>query len=50
MNAGFDANGDANALDINNNFIADRQIQNVTISERFSPLIGIDATWNIKGQ
>lgn len=50
LNAGFDANGDANALDINNNFIADRQIQNVTISERFSPLIGIDATWNIKGQ
>ena len=25
-------------------------IQNVTISERFSPLIGIDATWNVKGQ
>ncbi len=50
LNAGFDANGNANALDINNNFIADRQIQNVTISERFSPLIGIDATWNIKGQ
>lgn len=50
LNAGFDANGDANARDINNNFIADRQIQNVTISERFSPLIGIDATWNIKGQ
>jgi len=50
LNAGFDANGDANTRDINNNFIADRQIQNVTISERFSPLIGIDATWNIKGQ
>jgi cell surface protein SprA len=50
LNAAFDASGDANARDINNNFIADRQIQNVTISERFSPLIGIDATWNIKGQ
>lgn len=49
LNAEFDANGDATATDINNNFIADRQIQNVTISERFSPLIGIDATWNIKG-
>lgn len=50
LNAEFDNNGDATARDINNNFIADRQIQNVTISERFSPLIGIDATWNIKGQ
>jgi cell surface protein SprA len=50
LNAEFDDNGNASALDINNNFIADRQIQNVTISERFSPLIGIDATWNIKGQ
>ena len=49
LNAEFDANGNASAMDINNNFIADRQIQNVTISERFSPLIGIDATWNIKG-
>jgi cell surface protein SprA len=50
LNAEFDQNGNASALDINNNFIADRQIQNVTISERFSPLIGIDATWTIKGQ
>jgi cell surface protein SprA len=50
LNAEFDENGNASALDINNNFIADRQIQNVTISERFSPLIGIDATWTIKGQ
>ena len=50
LNAKFDGNGNASELDINNNFIADRQIQNVTMSERFSPLIGIDATWNIKGQ
>ena len=50
LNAEFDNAGNASALDINNNFIADRQIQNITISERFSPLIGIDATWNIKGQ
>lgn len=48
LNASFDANGDANARDINNNFIADRQMQNITISERFSPLIGFDATWNVK--
>ncbi|MCE2711865.1 MAG: cell surface protein SprA [Cryomorphaceae bacterium] len=50
LNASFDANGDATALDINNNFIATRQIQNVTLTERFSPLLGFDATWNIKGQ
>jgi len=50
LNAEFDANGDATSTDINGNFIAPRQIQNVTLSERFSPLIGIDATWNIKGQ
>lgn len=48
LNADFDANGNASARDINNNFIADRQMQNITISERFSPLIGIDATWNVK--
>jgi cell surface protein SprA len=50
LNATFDNNGDATSRDINNNFLADRQIQNVTITERFSPLIGFDATWNIKGQ
>ncbi|MFO0496203.1 MAG: cell surface protein SprA [Flavobacteriia bacterium] len=50
LNAAFDNNGDATVLDINNNFIASRQIQNVTLTERFSPLIGFDATWNIKGQ
>jgi cell surface protein SprA len=50
LNAKFDGNGNATELDINNNYIASMQIQNVTLSERFSPLIGIDATWNIKGQ
>lgn len=49
LNAEFDANGDATARDLNNNFIAAMQIQNVAISERFSPLIGMDATWSIKG-
>lgn len=48
--AEFDQNGNAIAQDLNNNFIAMRQIQNVTLTERFSPLIGFDATWNIKGQ
>jgi cell surface protein SprA len=50
LNAEFDSNGDAIARDLNNNFIAQSQIQNVVISERFSPLIGLDATWKIKGQ
>lgn len=50
LNATFDANGNANATDINANFIAPKQLQNITISERFSPLIGLDATWLIKGQ
>lgn len=48
--AAFDGNGSATARDLNNNFISDRNIQTVTISERFSPLIGFDATWNIKKQ
>jgi len=50
LNASFDASGGATARDLNNNFLAQDQIQNVVVSERFSPLIGIDATWNIKGQ
>ncbi len=50
LNATYDNDGNPTALDINNNFIAPRQIQNITISEKFSPLIGFDATWNIKGQ
>lgn len=50
LNAEFDSNGDAIARDLNNNFIARSQIQNVVVSERFSPLIGLDATWIIKGQ
>ncbi|MEO9257979.1 MAG: cell surface protein SprA, partial [Crocinitomicaceae bacterium] len=32
----------------NNDFISGRQIQNVSISERFAPLIGFDATWNVR--
>lgn len=48
LNATFDANGNPTARDLNNNFIARDQIQNVTISERFSPLFGFDATWIIK--
>jgi len=50
LNATFDANDNPTALDINNNYIGRMQIQNVTMSERFSPLIGFDATWNVKKQ
>jgi len=50
LNAAFDANGSPTTLDLNNNFIADRQIQNVNMTERFSPLIGFDATWLVKKQ
>jgi cell surface protein SprA len=50
LNASVDPNGNPAALDLNNNFISERQMQSITLSERFSPLIGIDATWNVKGQ
>lgn len=50
LNYGADANGNAQVRDSFNNFIAMRQVQNIAISERFSPLIGMDATWNVKGQ
>ena len=38
------------STDISNNFYSASTIQNVTVTERFSPLIGFDATWNIKNQ
>ena len=49
LNAEVDDNGFLTARDLNNNFIPTQQVQNVTISERFSPLVGFDATWKIKG-
>jgi len=50
LNAKFDANNNPTARDLNDNFIAQNQIQNVTMSERFNPLFGIDATWIIKSK
>ena len=47
LNSESDAQGHLTALDIDNNYIPEMQIQNVVISERFSPLIGIDANWII---
>jgi cell surface protein SprA len=46
----LDANGNETAMDELNNYQARMIIQNVSISERFSPLIGVDATWKIKNQ
>jgi cell surface protein SprA len=45
-----DSNGNLDSTDISNNFYSASTIQNVTVTERFSPLIGFDATWNIKNQ
>ncbi len=49
LNAETDDDGFLTARDINNNFIPEQQVQNLTVSERFSPLIGFDATWNVNG-
>jgi cell surface protein SprA len=50
MDATFDNGGFVNSRDLNNNFIPGMVVQNVAISERFSPLIGLDATWMIKSK
>jgi cell surface protein SprA len=38
------------ARDISNNFISERQVTTMVLTEQFSPLIGFDATWNIKNK
>jgi cell surface protein SprA len=38
-------NEDASARDFSNNFIARKEIGQVSISEQFSPLLGVDVTW-----
>ncbi len=45
LNFEEDANGFASARDLNGNFIAPMLIQNLSIIERFAPLLGVDATW-----
>ena len=50
LNASQDANGFSTSRDLNNNFISSTQIQNVKISEKFGPLYGFLATWNILGK
>jgi cell surface protein SprA len=47
LNAGTDVNGNPNRDNSEErNFIAERQIDAVTISEQLSPLIRVDITWN----
>ncbi len=50
LNAVEDVNGNPVARDLNNNFIPNMQVQNISITEAFSPLLGIDATWKVAGQ
>lgn len=40
-----DANGNANAVDINQNFLPKYQIQQITLSEQYAPLVGVDMTF-----
>ncbi len=50
LNAQLDANGNATSRDLNNNFISELQVQNVVVNEKFAPLVGFLATWNIFGK
>jgi cell surface protein SprA len=45
-----DQNGFSTALDLNSNFYSSNVISNISVVERFSPLIGMDATWKVAGQ
>src|SRR5699024_9313813 len=49
LDAEMDSDGFLTARDLKDNFIPEQRIQNITIAERFSPLIGFDATWKIAG-
>lgn len=45
LNHETDDDGFANARDLNGNIIAPFLVQNISIMERFTPLLGVDATW-----
>jgi cell surface protein SprA len=45
LNHVADGSGFASARDLNGNFIAPILVQNLSIVERFTPLLGLDATW-----
>jgi cell surface protein SprA len=48
LNHEQDVNGNSIARDINGNFIAPLLVQNLSIIEKFTPLLGLDATWILK--
>jgi cell surface protein SprA len=48
LNHEADEDGFAIARDLNGNFIAPMMVQNMSILERFTPLLGVDATWLLK--
>lgn len=50
LNGTRDANGNLNNTDISDNFINSRQMNTVTISEQFSPLLNVDITWKVKNK
>jgi cell surface protein SprA len=45
LNYETDINGFASGRDLNGNFISPMLVQNLSIIERFTPLLGVDATW-----
>lgn len=50
LNGTRDAAGNLNNTDISDNFINSRQMNTVTISEQFSPLLNVDITWKVKNK
>jgi len=48
LNYEADGNGFATSRDLNGNFVAPMLVQNMSILERFTPLLGVDATWVLK--
>lgn len=50
LNGTRDASGFIDNRDISDNFINSRQMNTVTISEQFSPLLNVDITWKVKNK
>lgn len=46
QNYSVNEDGNPDAIDINGNYITDKQLSVASISEQFSPLINVDMTWN----
>lgn len=50
LQAQTDADGNVTSRDVSDNFISTIQYTGLNLIEQFSPLIGLDATWNIKNK